>query len=105
MIGSLRERIEILRPLRIPDEGGGYSFAYSSVGSVAAKSAGRRAGRDRSLELARFRLRRSFVIRHRDDIIFEMRLVHRGRTFRITDIQEQDEQGRFTRLEAEEITP
>lgn len=105
MTPSLTERVELLRPQRIPDEGGGYSFAFTSLGSVAAKSEGRRSSTDRSLEQAQRRMSREFLLRARDDLVFEMRLVHRGKTFRITDIRDQDEKGRFTLVRGEEIMP
>lgn len=105
MIGAMRDNVEILRPQRIPDEGGGYSIAYTSIGSVSAKAEARRAARDRSITPMQYRHRKRFLMRRRDDLIFEMRLVYRGDQFRIINIQDQDHQGRFTVVEAEEMTP
>jgi len=103
MIGELRDHVEILKPQRVPDGGGGYAFAYTSLGTVSAQAQARRAGRDRSVEPSAFRRRKRFTIRSRDDLVFEMRLVHEERRYRITDIQQQDQKGRLTMIEGEEI--
>lgn len=102
MIGELRERVELLKPLRIPDGGGGYAFDYTSLGTVSARADARRSGADRSLGLTQYRRRQRFLIRSRHDLVFEMRLVHRGCRYRIIDIQEQDQSGNFTLIEGEE---
>nr|WP_233061597.1 head-tail adaptor protein [Parvularcula mediterranea] len=99
----MRDEIEILRPHRIVDEGGGYSFGYQSLGTVAARAERKRAARDRTFGAEQLRSRKSFLIRSRDDLIFEMRIVERGQTYRITDIQDQDQTGRFALIEGEEI--
>ncbi|MEM9286311.1 MAG: head-tail adaptor protein [Pseudomonadota bacterium] len=102
MIGALRDRVEILKPTRVADGGGGYSFAYQSLGDVAAQTQGQRAVRDRSYEMTALRRRKRFIIRSRDDLVFEMRLVHCGQHYRITDIQDDDPKGRFTQILCEE---
>ncbi|MEO1658901.1 MAG: head-tail adaptor protein [Pseudomonadota bacterium] len=102
MIGALRERVEILKPTRIADGGGGYSFSYQSLGDVAAQAEGQRTARDRSVEMTALRRRKRFIIRSRDDLVFEMRLVHRGQHYRITDIQDDDPKGRFVAILGEE---
>ncbi|MEO1042133.1 MAG: head-tail adaptor protein [Pseudomonadota bacterium] len=102
MIGALRDRVEILKPTRISDGGGGYSFSYQSVGDVAAQTQGQRAVRDRSTEMIAYRRRKRFIIRSRSDLVFEMRLVHKGQHYRITDIQDEDQKGRFIRIVGEE---
>ncbi|GGY53197.1 head-tail adaptor protein [Parvularcula lutaonensis] len=103
MTPSLTDRVELLRPQRIVDEGGGYSFGFTSLGTVATKAEGHRSAIDGSLEQNQRRMQREFLMRSRNDLVFEMRLVHRGKTFRITDIQDQDEKGRFTLVRGEEI--
>lgn len=103
MIGALRQRIELLRPQRLADGGGGWEVGYQSVGSIAAGVEGRRARSERSLDSRRTRRRRRFTIRTRPDLVFEMRIAHGGRHYRIVDIQPLDQGGRFTRIEAEEI--
>lgn len=102
MIGQLRDRVEILRPVRTPDGGGGHGITYTSLGTVAARHESRRAAGDGALGAVRFRRRATFLIRHRPDLVFEMRLVHQGRHYRITDIQERQQGGRFTLVEGEE---
>lgn len=103
MIGSLRERVEIFRPLRNPDGGGGYELSYTPVATVPARAEGQRAVRDRSVGRELWRRRIRFMMRARDDLIFEMRLLHRGRFYRITDIQDADEKRRFALIQGEEV--
>ena len=105
MIGNLRERVTLLSPVRLPDTGGGADIQYQTrdtiwaqtqlQGSAIDNEGGRRAG------LAR----RQFTLRHREDLIFEMRLKHRGKTYRITDIQEDDDKKRFHFITGEEVRP
>lgn len=102
MIGDMRERVEILKPQRIVDGGGGWQVGYASLGSVSAQVESRPAGTDRSLGKALRRQRKRFTIRRRDDLVFEMQLIHRGQRFRITDIREHGRKGTYTLLDVEE---
>ena len=102
MIGDLRERVELLKPQRVPDGGGGYAFNYTSLGTVSAQAQAGKSSRDRSMGLTQLRRRQRFLIRSRDDLVFEMRLVHEGRRYRITNIQQQDQRGQYTLIEGEE---
>lgn len=104
MISALRDRVTLLSPVRAADIGGGYQISYTEKATVSARGtslAGRRvpfAGRELPVR------RRRFVFRYRDDLVFEMRLWHDDRTYRITDI-ETDEQRRFHTVMAEEVRP
>lgn len=102
MIGTLRDRIELLKPVRVADGGGGFSVDYQSLGDIAAQTEGQRSVRDRSIEMTTLRRRKRFIIRSRDDLVFEMRIVHHGQHYRITDIQDDDSKGRFTQVLCEE---
>ena len=104
MISPLRDRVTLLAPTRTPDEGGGYAITYAERATVAAR---RENLGGRTVNLADRKvpaMRRRFTFRHRDDLVFEMRLAHGGRTYRVTDIQE-DEQNRFQIVTAEEVRP
>lgn len=104
MISPLRDRVTLLAPLRTPDDGGGFEITYTERATVAAR---REALSSRTTGLADRKIpatRQRFTFRHRDDLVFEMRLAHGGRTYRLTDIQE-DEQNRFQTVTAEEIRP
>ena len=104
MISSLRDRLTLLSPVRTADTGGGYEVSYTPKATVAARgtslSGARRPLADRDLPVRR----RKFVLRYRDDLVFEMRLTHQDTTYLITDIQE-DEQRRFHTVTAEELRP
>ncbi len=102
MIGTLRDRVELLKPIRVADGGGGYGIDYQSLGEISAQAEGQRSVRDRSVEMTTLRRRKRFIIRSRDDLVFEMRIVHRGQHFRITDIQDDDPKGRFMQVLCEE---
>lgn len=104
MIGALRETITFLTPRREPDLGGGYEIVFEPHQTVPAR-VDAVAGTatpfiDRRLPVRR----RRFTMRHREDIVFEMRVRHRGIVYRITDIQ-HDEQRRFQTVTGEEVRP
>lgn len=102
MIGALRDRLTLLTPTRIADAGGGYQITYAEKDTVPARridsSSRNRAFVDRKLPVRR----KQFTFRHRDDLVFEMRLRYEDRTYRITDIQ-VDEQRRYQTVTAEEM--
>ncbi len=105
MIGVLREELILLAPVRIPDQGGGFDIQYSvhdtvrtrseTRGSVFDNVGGRRAGGQTRL----------FTLRYRDDLVYEMRLEHTGRRYRITDIREEDDRKRYHFVTGEEVRP
>ena len=103
MSTDLRERAVLLRPQRVPDQGGGFAFTFSEVADVAVGVENRSSSRDRSLGTERLSRRRRFVLRSRSDLIFEMRIRHRGTTYRITDIHDNEAQGRLSVVDGEEI--
>lgn len=103
MIGTLRNRVEILKPQRVPDGGGGYSIQYTSLGSVSANVSSRSSVKDRAMGDYKYRRKRRFLVRQRDDLIFEMRLLFNGSQYRITDIQDENADDQTTLIEAEEI--
>lgn len=105
MIGALREELVLLAPLRVGDGGGGADIQYQVRDMVRARSQSRSATMDRAAGRFARQQRRQFTIRYRDDLVFEMRLEHAGRRYRITDIQEEDDRKRYHFVTAEEIRP
>lgn len=87
-IGSLRERITLLHPVRTPDGGGGHEIAFEERGTVWAAAEDRGAGLSR-LGARAPRLRRRFTVRAGTDILFETRIRHEGETFRVTSIRQR----------------
>jgi head-tail adaptor len=105
MIGELRDKVTLLAPVRVADGGGGLEISYDERATVPASSRTVSARRDRAM-LAGFPLpRRRFAIRFRDDLVYEMRLRHDGRTYRITDIAEDDARRRYQIITAEVLQP
>ena len=86
-VGALRERIVLLRPVRVPDGGGGYEVTYEERGAVWAAAEDRASVLDR-LGARSPRLRRRFTVRAGTDVLFETRIRHEGTTFCVTDIRE-----------------
>ena len=87
-VGSLRERITLLHPVRTPDGGGGHEIAYEERSVVWAAAEDRGAGLSR-LGARAPRRRRRFTIRAGTDVLFETRIRHEGETFRVTDIRQR----------------
>lgn len=104
MNADLHDRAVLLRPQRVPDEGGGYAFTFNEVAEVAVGVENRSSTANRRLGTERRSRRRRFVLRSRSDLIFEMRIRHRGTTYRITDIRDNEAQGRLSVVDGEEIT-
>ena len=87
-VGSLRERITLLHPVRTPDGGGGHAIAYEERAAVWAAAEDRGAGLSR-LGARAPRLRRRFTVRVGTDVLFETRIRHEGETFRVTSIRQR----------------
>ena len=105
MIGSLKERVQILMPDFQADGGGGYEPRYAEYRTVFARVRSQKsqfskvAGRYTGLR------RVQFLLRSVDGLDFDMRVSHRNRTFRLIDIQYADEKRRFQSLIGEEVRP
>ena len=102
-VGSLRERVTLLHPVRTPDGGGGHAIAYEERETVWASSEDRPSLMDRLGGRPRRALRRRFTLRERTDLLFETRLRHAGRTFRVTDIQSRAGRKPYLVVSAEEV--
>ncbi len=103
MSGALREPLTLLRPERQADGGGGWSVTWQEAGTVFAAREAQPAANAELFGQAMKRRRQVFTLRGGGDIVFEMRLRHRGRDYRINDIQEADGKDRFLRIFAEEV--
>lgn len=103
MINEMNDRASLLRPQRVADDGGGFAVSYAEVADVSVGVESRSSASDRNFGSERLARRRRFVMRRRSDLIFEMRIRHRNRTYRITDIHDGEAQGRLSVVDGEEI--
>jgi head-tail adaptor len=100
--GELNERIEILRPQRTPDGGGGYSVVYVLDRAVYARTERRGSVRER-LEGSVLRERLRVRLRRTEELLYEMRLRHRDDEYRITRITDEGRSGGLTIVDAEAV--
>lgn len=103
MIGKLRHRVSLLRPVRSPDSGGGAAVEWQGFATVWAKVLARPSRPDDSARQDIYIYRKRLITRHRNDINHGTRLLVEGRTYEIRSIQPIEERGRFLVLELEEI--
>lgn len=103
MIGNLTDRLEILKPQRQADGGGGYAIVYASLGTVAASPSLMGAARDDAAGQPVRRRRQRFLIRQRTDMVYEMMLGHAGRRYRITDMREEGVAAGLLAITGEEV--
>ena len=101
-VGSLRDRIVLLQPVRTPDGGGGHDITYEERNTVWA------AAEDRSSVLGRLgarrpRPRRRFTVRAGVRVLFETRIAHDGETFRVTDIRQRRGPKPYQTIDAEAL--
>lgn len=104
MIGDLKEFISITEPTPVGDAGGGESRPHELVARVPAQSISRSAGTDRTLGVPIRVRRRRFIIRYREGMNFAHRIEHRGQTYRITDIQVDDDRRRYLLIDGQELS-
>lgn len=102
MIGRLRHRATVERPVTVPDGGGGSVTTWETVAAVwvaiDALSATEKEEAGRLDGIASHRV----VLRFRDDIRGGMRLTRGSRRFRLLASHDPDGRGRFLILTAEE---
>ncbi|MGH2343322.1 phage head closure protein [Segnochrobactraceae bacterium EtOH-i3] len=102
MIGRLRHRATVARPVRTPDGGGGAETGWETVAavwvSITALSAAEKEAAGRLDGVATHRV----VMRFRDDIRGGMRLTRGNRTFRLLASHDPDGSRRFLIVTAEE---
>ncbi|MCQ8184238.1 phage head completion protein [Parvularcula maris] len=102
MSSELSERIEILRPQRVPDGGGGYAIDYVAEAELYAGVQRRGAGRERLAgSVQRQRVR--FKLRTESELLYEQRLRHQGTDYRITRISDEGRNDAFALVDAEEV--
>ncbi|MEM9421179.1 MAG: phage head closure protein [Pseudomonadota bacterium] len=105
MIGPLRERVTLLSPVRVPDGGGGFDVQYTVKSRVKARTVTQGSTLDNIAgRNARGQIRQ-FTLRYRSDLLYEMRLEHAGKRYRITNITEEDDRKRYHFVIGEEIRP
>lgn len=105
MIGRLRHRLTLQRPVQTPDGGGGFAVTWQNAAQMPVIYAALMA---LSLDdIAQHRQRRMAAthrirIRHRADIAQGMRFLHSGRAYYITAAADADGTGRWLDILAEE---
>lgn len=105
MVGALRHRVTIERPLRTAEDGGTASIAWSSVGTVFARI---EAVGGREIEVAdgvTGRITHKVLIRWREDVLPEMRIVAGTRILDIRAALDSDGRRRWLRCLCEERLP
>ena len=103
MIGRLRHRVGLLRPMRLPDGGGGAAITWETVATVWAQVAGRTAGQSDLGLQERPLQRKQITLRQRTDITAETRFSLDGQTYRLQSSRHIDGTSRFMVLDIEEI--
>ncbi|MEM8772640.1 MAG: head-tail adaptor protein [Pseudomonadota bacterium] len=102
MIGSLRDRIELLTALRTEDDGGGASIAWLPGPEVWAEIAQLTAVRDVAGDRSRRLKRIAATIRHRSDISLGQQLRFANDNYEIVSIETDDGRARRLTLICEE---
>lgn len=103
MIGALKEKVTLLHPVRTPDGGGGAEIAYEPRAELHAAAEDLRSSLQRLGGQETGLVRRRFTLRRRSDVLFESRLAHEGRIFRITSIERAAGQKPYDSLLCEEV--
>lgn len=103
MISGWREKVTVLAPVRTADEGGGYAITYEERDTVTTRTETRPTRSEKRYGQSFQRTQRRFTIRYKDDLVYEMRLRHRGTDYHITDIQEEDDRRRFQTVTGVEV--
>lgn len=102
MIGALRHRVSLLEPVRTPDGGGGASIAYQQVGEVWAEVMTARPKEtertDALISLKSLTIR----VRWRADVVPGWRVIHAGRTLRVTGVRDPDGDRRWLLISTED---
>lgn len=105
VIGSLRHRITIERPRRISTDGGGATIEWIGIGDVFARIdaiSGREAVVADGIAA---RVTHKVLIRHRDDILPEMRFICSNRRLDIRSILDLDGRRRWLQCLCEDQLP
>ncbi len=99
--GRLRERVTIERPVRVSDGTGGESVSWAALGTVWAEVASLAGSEVTQAERDEARGRYTVTMRHRDDVIADMRLVWRGKVLNIRGLRDPDGRRRWLAVSAE----
>lgn len=105
VIGSLRHRVTIERPVRTASEGGTATITWTGIGSAFARI---EAVSGREIELAdgvAGRVTHKVLIRYRDDVLPEMRLAAGAQVYLIRAALDTDGRRRWLKCLCEEHLP
>ncbi|PPD17551.1 MAG: head-tail adaptor protein [Methylocystis sp.] len=103
-IGALRHRVTLEAPIDAPDGAGGFSRSFTPVADLWARVAPGGAREDFVEQRAEQATSLVVTIRWRQDVVKDMRFIHRGRRLRIQSVVDPDERRRFLVCQCEEIT-
>lgn len=103
--GWLRHRVTVEAAVATPDGAGGETLAWSTFATLWARIEPA-AGNERVVagHLAGI-VTHAVTVRWRDDIDGRMRVVYRGRRFRVLAVHDPDETRRYLTIKAEEERP
>jgi len=101
-IGELRERLVLEAPSRDGDGGGGAAITWAEVAVVWARILPRSGTESQALDRLASTVSHEIVIRHRGDVVPEMRFRAGARVFDIRAAFDPDGQRRWLRCLAEE---
>ena len=105
VIGSLRHRVVLERPVRTTRDGGTAIISWASVGSAFARIE-QVAGRE--IEIAdgiAARVTHKVLMRHRADVLPQMRIVAGARILEIDAVLDHDGRGRWLQCLCKEKLP
>jgi len=91
MIGKLNQRITIQRAVKTDDGGGGFNFSWQSVvnnPSVYAAIQPLSAGESFQFSKLEFKASHRIIIRYREDITTEMKIVSGDKSYTIKAVQD-----------------
>ena len=100
--GKLDRRLVLEEPVDTPDGAGGFTRTYQTAATLWAQVEPAAARGDVTADSLGATATHHIVIRSRSDITTRHRLRDGARNFRIVSVREQDSQGRFITIHAEE---
>ena len=103
--GLLRHRVAVERPVETPDGAGGATIAWEPVATIWARLDPVRASEKTIAAHLAAVATHKVTIRRREDVTGGMRILFRGRRFRILAVFDPDERGRYAVALTEEENP
>ncbi|WP_235890708.1 phage head closure protein [Martelella alba] len=102
--GAFSERLNLLRPVDTADGQGGVTRDFESFGKAWARVEPQSVAYDEEANGGVRRITHRIWLRHRDDLVAEMRFAKGGRQFRLVTSYDPDETGRYLVCRCEEIS-